>query len=150
MATTVPSICRNCLAFCPILVTVEDGRAVKVEGDPQASLYEGYSCPKGRALPQQHNDPDRLLHSLARGQDGHLAPTGSEDLIEAIAARVRAIVEKHGPRSVAAYIGTGVVSHPTGAVMAAAWFRAMGSPMIFSAATIDKPGANTSTALHGN
>lgn len=150
MATKVPSICRNCLAFCPIMVTVEDGRAIKVEGDPEAALYEGYSCPKGRALPQQHNDPGRLLQSMARGKDGQLHPIGSEDLIEAIAERVRAIAAQHGPRSVAAYVGTGVVAHPTGAVMAAAFFRALGSPMIFSAATIDKPGANVSTALHGN
>ncbi len=146
----VPSICRNCLAFCPILVTVEDGRAVKVEGDPGAGLYEGYTCPKGRALPQQHNDPERLLRCLARGESGSLQPIASSAMVDEIAARVQAIVERYGPRSVAAYIGTGVVSHPTGAVMAASWFRALGSPMIFSAATIDKPAANTSTALHGN
>jgi anaerobic selenocysteine-containing dehydrogenase len=150
MATKVPSICRNCLAFCPILVTVEDGRAVRVEGDRESSLYEGYTCPKGRALPHQHNDPERLLQCLARGKDGKLHPVSSRELIDAIAERIRALVDKHGPRSVAAYIGTGVVAHPTGAVMAAAWFRALGSPMLFSAATIDKPAANVAAALHGN
>lgn len=150
MAEVRPSICRNCLAFCPILVTVENGRAVKVTGDPQAGLYEGYSCPKGRALPEQHNDPDRLLHSVKRHPDGQFRAIASPVLVDEIAARVRTIVDEHGPGSVAAYIGTGVVSHPTGATMTAAWFRALGSPMLFSAATIDKPAANTSTALHGN
>ena len=151
MATTrVPSICRNCLAFCPILVTVEDGRAVKVEGDPESRLYEGYTCPKGRALPQQHNDPRRLLRGLARGADGSFSEIGSAPMLDAIASRVRAIVEEHGPRAVAVYIGTGVVAHPTGAVMMAAFCRALGTPMIFSAASIDKPGANVAAALHGN
>ena len=150
MDTVTPSICRNCLAFCPILVTVRDGRAVKVTGDPSAQLYDGYSCPKGRALPEQHNDPARLSSCLRRDDAGGFEPQQSGNMIAEIADRVRAIVEQHGPRSVAAYIGTGVVSHPVGASMAAAWFRALRSPMIFSAATIDKPAANTSTALHGN
>ena len=63
-ASITPSICRNCLAYCPILVTVENGRPVKVTGDPQAPAFDGYTCPKGRALPAQHNDPERLLQCL--------------------------------------------------------------------------------------
>ncbi|MBL8587491.1 MAG: molybdopterin-dependent oxidoreductase, partial [Methylobacteriaceae bacterium] len=149
MQTTHPSICRNCLAFCPILVTVQDGRAVDVVGDPQSALYEGYSCPKGRALPAQHNDPNRLLRCLRRGPRG-LEPIDSAALAPEIGAKIAALVAEHGPRSIAAYVGTGVVAHPTGAPMMAAFFRALGSPMVFSAATIDKPAANTSTALHGN
>ena len=65
-----PTMCRNCGAFCPVLVTLVDGRPVKVQGDPEAGLYEGYTCPKGRAIPEQHNDPHRLLHSLRRREDG--------------------------------------------------------------------------------
>nr|MBP8298578.1 nitrate reductase [Burkholderiales bacterium] len=73
MTHTVPSICRNCLAYCPILVTVEGGRATKVTGDRGAPLFEGYTCPKGRALPAQHNDPERLLHCQKRNADGTFA-----------------------------------------------------------------------------
>ena len=47
---THPSICRLCPAHCPILVTVEGGRPVEVVGDPDAPLFGGYTCPKGRAL----------------------------------------------------------------------------------------------------
>ncbi|WP_414694976.1 hypothetical protein, partial [Phenylobacterium sp.] len=46
-----PSFCRLCGSYCPILVTVEDGRAVDIKGDHDAPLYDGYTCPKGRALP---------------------------------------------------------------------------------------------------
>ncbi len=149
-ASLVPSFCRNCLAFCPILVTVDGGRAVKVTGDPQAPAFDGYSCPKGRALPEQHNHPQRLLHCMRRQPDGGWASIGSQDAMDEIAAKLTKILAEHGPRSVAMFTGTGRVSHPVGEPIAKAWFRAVGSRMTFSAATIDKPAEYTSVALHGN
>ena len=146
----VPSICRNCLAYCPILVTVEDGRAVKVTGDPQASAFDGYSCPKGRALPAMHNNPERLLKCLQREADGSHAVIDSTAAMDQIAARVQDILAKHGPRSIAMYNGSGQVSHPVGVPVARAWLRAIKSRMAFSAASIDKPAEYTSVAMHGN
>ena len=151
MATNVvPGICRNCLAYCPILVTVEDGRAVKVTGDPQAPAFDGYSCPKGRALPAQHNDPSRLTRCLQRQPDGKLLALDSAVLMDQVAAKVRDVLARHGPRSVAMYRGSGQVSHPSTAPIMGAWLRAIGSRMNFSAASIDKPAEYTSVALHGN
>jgi len=147
---TVSSICRNCLAYCPIVVTVDNERAVSVTGDRDAPLFDGYTCPKGRALPAQHNDPARLLHVLARRPGGTFARVGAEQAIEEVAGKVRALLGRYGPKSIAMYGGTGVVSHPPGPALAKAWLRAIGSPLWFSASTIDKPAANTSTALHGN
>ena len=147
---TVPSICRNCLAYCPILVTVEDGRAVKVAGDPEAPAFDGYTCPKGRALPAQHNGPARILRCLARDADGRFTEVAADTMLDDVAKRVRALIDEHGPRSVAMYRGTGPVSHPVGAPLVRKFFRAIGSGMVFSAATIDKPAEHTSVALHGN
>jgi anaerobic selenocysteine-containing dehydrogenase len=146
----VPSICRNCLAYCPILVTVEHGRAVHVSGDPDAPLFEAYTCPKGRALPEQHNDPQRLLKCLKRQADGSFAPLESADAVAEVTRKVEEILARDGPRAVAMYVGTGVVCHPSGPPMARSLFRAIKSSMVFTAASIDKPAANTSTALHGN
>ena len=150
MVSQHTSFCRNCLACCPIVVTVDDGRAVKVVGDPESALYDGYTCPKGRALPEQHNDPMRLLHCLKQTEDGRFAPIESHQAVSEIADKLKAIIERDGPRAVAVYSGTGVVSHPTGRSMSGAFLNAIKSPMMFSAATIDKPAAHTSTAMHGN
>ena len=150
MTEVLPSFCRNCLAYCPILVTVEDGRATKVIGDPSGTPYEGYICPKGRALPEQHNDEDRLLTALRRQDDGNFRRIAARDVVTAVSQAVREIVHREGPRAVALYCGTGPVSNPTGPEMAIAFFRALGSDMIFSATTIDKPAQDTSVALHGN
>ncbi|MCK9284187.1 MAG: molybdopterin-dependent oxidoreductase [Rhodocyclaceae bacterium] len=149
-ARIVPSICRNCLAYCPILVTVEEGRAVKVVGDPEAPAFDGYTCPKGRALPAQHNDPERLLKCLRRRADGSHAVIDSSAAMDEIAARAEEILARHGARAIALYSGTGQVSHPAGGPIVRAWSRAIGTRMNFSASTIDKPAEYTSVAMHGN
>ena len=147
---TIPSFCRNCTAYCPIVVTVENGRAVKVAGDHDAPAYDGYTCPKGRTLPEQHNHPDRLLHCLTRQAGGGFAPIASAALLDQVAGRVQALVQRYGPRSVAVYYGTGNVTNPAGSAMARAFTGAIGTDLIFSAMAIDKPAANISLALHGN
>ena len=145
-----PGICRNCLAYCPILVTVENGRPVKVVGNPNDTPYGGYICPKGRALPEQHNDSGRLLSAMRRLPSGDFAPISTGDAVAEVAARISELVDRYGPDAVALYTGTGPVSNPTGQILAYSFFRALGSKMVFSSATLDKPAANTSTALHGN
>lgn len=147
---TVASFCRNCTAYCPILVTVENGRATRVVGNMHASAYEGYTCPKGRDLPAQHNHPQRLVRCMSRGGDGSFAPIASSRLLDEVAQRLNDMVARHGPRSVAVYYGTGNVTNPAGPAMARAWTGALGTDLIFSAMAIDKPAANVSTALHGN
>lgn len=117
---TVPSFCRNCTAYCPIMVTVENGRAVKVAGDFEAPAYDGYTCPKGRDIPAQHNYPQRPLHCLARQDNGQLAPIPSDTLLDEVASRIQDIARHHGPRSVAVFYGTGNVTNPAGSAMARA------------------------------
>jgi len=56
-----PGICRICTAHCPVVVTTDDGRPIQVKGDPNGTPYEGYICPKGRAMPEMHTDPGRVL-----------------------------------------------------------------------------------------
>lgn len=135
--------------MCPIVVTIEDGRAVEVHGDREAPLFEGYTCPKGRALPEMHANPNRLLHSLRRRSDGTHEAISSEDVVDEIADRLRGVVERHGPNSVAIYIGTASASYPAMGSMATALTTALGSKMIFSAASIDQPGTRIADGFHG-
>jgi len=147
--TTHPSICRFCHAHCAILVDVEDGRAVRVRGDRENPIYHGYTCAKGRALPEQHYHPERLLHSRKRLPDGTYIPIAHAQAVEEVAARVQAVLERHGPRSVAIYTGTFSFPYPAAVPVALAWMDAIGSPMRFTSATIDQPGKMVAAALHG-
>ena len=51
---------------CGLKVLIEDGKAVKVEADPDDPFSRGYSCPKGMASLERINHPKRLTHPLKR------------------------------------------------------------------------------------
>lgn len=146
---TAASFCRICTNACPILVDVIDGRVTAVTGDPDDPTYRGYSCVKGRAQPEFLAHRDRLLHSMKRRGDGTYVPIDFDDAVGEIAERLTAILDAHGPRSIAAYWGTMVSANPVMVPMLDAFLKAIGSPMEFSAITIDKPGKNIARALHG-
>ena len=148
MTQVRPSFCRLCTAYCPIEVTIEDGRATKITGNPRAPLYGGYTCPKGRALPEQHYGEQRLLRPLKKGPNG-LAPIASAQALDEIAERLQAIIAEHGPRSVAMYSGMGLVPYAASMTVAAGFLRGLGSPMSFTAGSIDKPGILIAMAHHG-
>src|SRR5689334_17563246 len=149
MTTTHPSVCRFCHAGCSILVDVEDGRAVRVRGDRQSPLYRGFTCEKGRQLPEQHAHPDRLLTSLRKEADGSHAPIAAELAMDEVAARLRAIVDEHGPRSVAIYSGTAASRNPAARPVLTAFMDGLGSPMRFDSNTIDQPGKAVAQAMLG-
>ena len=143
------SICRFCHAHCGIKVEVEDGRAIRVYGDKDNPVYHGYSCAKGRALPETLGHPNRLHSSMKRLEDGRFESIASERAMDEVAERIQSILERHGPHSVALYHGTYAAFYPASMPLANSWMREIESPMIFTSATIDQPGKPIATALHG-
>ena len=146
---TQPSICRFCHANCGILVELENGRPVRVQGDRDNPAYFGFTCAKGRSLPEQHAHADRLLHSQRREADGSYRPISAEAAMDEIAARISAIVAEHGPRSVAFYPGTYSGPHPASIPAGVGWMLGLGSKMVFTSAAIDQPGKHVANAIHG-
>ncbi len=147
---TRPTLCRLCVAHCGVLATVEEGRLVKVEGDPDNPMFKGYSCPKGRALPEMHNSPHRLLRSQKKQPDGQHAPIAVEQAMDEVADKIRRLVDEYGPRSVAMYVGTNALPYPPSGGVGNAFMRAIGSPMFFTSNTIDQPGKQIAAAAHGH
>jgi anaerobic selenocysteine-containing dehydrogenase len=121
----------------------------KVDGNRAAPLYEGFICPKGRALPAMHNDPNRLTRCLKRQPDGSFKPISSAQVVDEISDKVAELIAKHGPRAIAGFTGGPSVEQPASAPLMMSFLRAIGSPMLFSAATFDQPGLNIANALHG-
>ncbi len=148
MAETQTAICRFCHSFCGIKVTVEDGKAVKVIGDKENPMYFGYTCVKGRQLPQQHYNPERVLRPQRKRGNTHETVTSSAALDD-IAARLSALIAQHGPRSVALYTATYSFPYPAGSALAGAFMQAIGSAMKFSSGSIDQPGKPMAIAFHG-
>jgi anaerobic selenocysteine-containing dehydrogenase len=138
------------MAYCPLEVTIEDGRAVRALGNKASPIYGGFSCPKGRAIPELMNDPSRLLHSRIRRPDGSYAPIRSDDLIDDVADRLGRIIAEHGPQSVAVYAGGGAYEHQATGAIRSAFMQSIGSSLVFTPATIDQPGQMIARALHGD
>jgi anaerobic selenocysteine-containing dehydrogenase len=129
--------CRVCEPLCGMVATVENGRLVKLRPDPQNPLSRGFACPKGIAMAEVVNDPDRLLYPLRRGADGRHHRVGWDEALDEIADRLRAIVSRHGGDSVGWYMGNPAAfsySHP---LWAKGFVDAFGSPHFYTASSQD-------------
>jgi anaerobic selenocysteine-containing dehydrogenase len=135
-ARTVRSFCRICTAVCGILVDVSGDEVVRVRGDPDHPFSHGYTCPKGRSLPQLHHHPDRLERPLMRTGD-RLQPTTWDACLDDLGTRLRAIIERDGPEAIGVFFGSGVGMDAAGYRMSEALYRAIGTPARFSPLTID-------------
>ena len=60
VATWYASVCGECPAGCGTLVRTREGRAVKVEGNPEHPVNRGGLCVRGQSTLQGHYNPDRI------------------------------------------------------------------------------------------
>ncbi|RLF08727.1 MAG: molybdopterin oxidoreductase, partial [Thermoprotei archaeon] len=105
----VRSVCRMCHGGCGVKVYVEDGRAVKVEGDPDHPVSRGYVCVKGLASLELAYHPDRLRHPLKRAGErgeGKWERVSWNQALSEIASRLLEIRRSHGPEAVVFAHGT--------------------------------------------
>jgi anaerobic selenocysteine-containing dehydrogenase len=133
---TVRSFCRICTSVCGILVDVAGDEVLRVRGDPDHPLSHGYTCAKGRGLPQLHHHPERIERPLVR-IDGGLAETTWEACLDDLAAHLRVILDRDGPEAIGVFFGSGVGMDASGYRMAQALHAAIGTPAKFSPLTID-------------
>jgi anaerobic selenocysteine-containing dehydrogenase len=133
---TARSFCRVCTSVCGILVEVDGDQVTHVRGDRDHPFSHGYTCPKGRALPQMHHHPNRLEHPLMR-VDGTLRHTTWDACLDDLGERLRDIIDQHGPEAVGINFGTGVGMDAVGYRIAQSLHAAIGTPAKFSPLTID-------------
>ena len=122
--------------MCGILVDIDGDRVVAVHGDGEHPFSHGYTCPKGRALPQLHHHPDRLERPQMR-MDGTLQNTTWEACLDDLGTKLRDTINTHGPESVGINFGTGVGMDAVGYRIAQSLHAAIGTPAKFSPLTID-------------
>lgn len=137
---TVKSTCRLCIA-CGFTFEVENGRILSAEPDRDYAMSHGYACTKGfdfiRFL--QGAGAPRLRSSRRRRADGSFEDIGAVTAMDEIARKLRDLIARHGPRSVAFYNGTGSYANTIGYGMCQALIHALGTPNVYSTVTIDQP-----------
>lgn len=142
--TTTRTFCRFCHAACAIEVDVEttpagEQRVVQVRGDGQDPIFGEYTCIKGRHLGDQHHHPTRLRTALKRRPDGTFEEIPTGQALDEIAARLRTVIDAHGPRAVASYSGTATFQNAAAHPVIRAFHKAIGSPSFYTSITIDQP-----------
>src|SRR3984957_19492412 len=67
MKTVVHAACpHDCPDACGVLITVEDGRATRIQGDPEHPITRGFLCAKVAKYLDRVYSPDRVLYPMRR------------------------------------------------------------------------------------
>src|SRR5437660_2850608 len=88
-ATYYATTCRECAAGCGVRVRVREGRAVKLEGNPDSPINRGRLCARGQAAIQGLYNPDRVAHPLVRNASGTFEDIDWDGALQRLATKVR-------------------------------------------------------------
>ncbi|MBL8361377.1 MAG: molybdopterin oxidoreductase family protein [Rubrivivax sp.] len=123
---------HDCPDTCALRVTVRDGVAIKVQGDPEHPPTQGVLCHKVSRYTERTYHPERVLHPLKRvgpkGR-GQFVRVGWDEALDDIAARLSAIAARN-PEAVLPYSYAGTMGLVQGDGMAARFFHRMGASLL--------------------
>ena len=121
---------HDCPDTCAWEVTVSDGVAVQLRGDPTQPFTDGQLCPKVNPFLDRVYHPDRLLRPLRRTGpkgEGRFEPIDWDAAIREIAERIGTAVEVHGGETVLPYSLDGTQGLVQKGVLADRFFSALGA-----------------------
>ncbi len=153
MKRVVHAACpHDCPDACSVLITIEDGRATKIQGDPKHPVTRGFLCAKVAKYLDRVYSPDRVLYPMRRIKPkgpvanaehadrsvrGTHEPSGSaferitwDEALDEITHRFRAIVAKHGSEAILPYSYGGTLGALNGASMDRRFFHRLGASQL--------------------
>jgi formate dehydrogenase len=142
------TFCRICEPLCGMVASVENGRLTQLRPDRDHPLSQGYACPKGIAMADVQNDPDRVVYPLKRvGGPGEFERVTWEEAMGDIAARMKRVIGSHGPQSVGWYMGNPGAFSYSHTLWAKGFLDGLGSPHYYSAGSQDVNNRFAASAL---
>ena len=107
----VRTCCRGCGKMeCGVWVTVQNGRAVKVEGDQSSFQSSGNCCGKSQSSIQAAYHPDRIYHPMKRtnpkGEDPGWQRIMWDEAMQTIGEKFQQIIDRYGGQSIFNMAGT--------------------------------------------
>src|SRR5215207_5764648 len=125
---------HDCPDTCAMLVTVEEGRAVGVRGDPEHPFTRGFLCTKVSRYHERTHSPDRLAHPMRRvgsKGEGRFERISWDEALDEIALRFREIAESpDGPESILPYSYAGTMGLVQGESMDRRFFHRLGASLL--------------------
>lgn len=133
--SVIKAVCpHDCPDTCLMLVTVEDGRAVRIAGDPEHPMTQGFLCTKVSKYLERTYHPDRLafpqIRVGAKGE-GRFRRATWDEATSLIAERLNAIIASpDGPQAILPFSYAGTMGMVQGEGMASRFFRRIGASFL--------------------
>ncbi|HET7712318.1 MAG TPA: molybdopterin oxidoreductase family protein [Thermoanaerobaculia bacterium] len=125
---------HDCPDTCSMLVTVEDGRAIRMAGDPDHAFTRGFLCAKVSRYLERTYHPDRLLYPQIRAGakgEGRFRRASWDEALSVIAERLRSILDSDsGPQAILPYSYAGTMGLVQGEGMAGRFFHHIGASVL--------------------
>lgn len=137
----VSTACQGCTQWCAIQIFTQNGRAVKVRGNPLSKATNGNVCSKAHLIPQQTYDPDRLKGPMkrtnpnkGRGVDPKFVPISWDEALDTVADKMIELRNNNEPHKLS-YI-RGRYSSTSRDILYGALPKIFGTPNYFSHSAI--------------
>ncbi len=139
MKKVVHAACpHDCPDACGVLVTVEEGRATRIQGDPAHPVTRGFLCAKVAKYLDRVYSPERVFYPMRR-----VAPKGQgrgdatdfvriswDEALDQIVNRLQEIATEHGPEAILPYSYGGTLGHLNNSGMAHRFFYRLGASQL--------------------
>ena len=148
MKRVVHAACpHDCPDACGVLITIEDGRATRIQGDPDHPVTRGFLCAKVAKYLDRVYSPDRVLYPMRR-----VPPTGPvpppagagdgaratqafqritwDEALDEIKQKFESIIAQHGPEAILPYSYGGTLGALNGASMDRRFFHRLGASQL--------------------
>ncbi len=92
--------------MCSLIASVEEGKVVRIQGDPDQPYTAGFACGKVNRDTDNVNSPERISTPLKRSGpkgSGQFTAIGWDQALDEIATRWKAIIEESGPLALLGY-----------------------------------------------
>ena len=129
--------CPLCEATCGLEIAIADERVVRIRGDREDVLSKGFICPKGSALKQLHEDPDRLRTPHVKRNGVHVPVSWAEAWRE-VERGLLGVIERTGRESLGVFLGNPNAHNLSALLYNRVWLRALGTRHLYSASTVDQ------------
>jgi anaerobic selenocysteine-containing dehydrogenase len=124
---TTTMVCGFCSTGCGLNIHLKDGQAVNLSATSDYPVNLGMACPKGWEALTPLAASDRATTPLLRNpKTGKLEPTDWDHAMQVFTLKFKAIMDQHGPESVA-FLSTGQICTEEMAFLGALWKFGMGA-----------------------
>jgi len=137
MKRVVHAACpHDCPDACGTLITVEDGRATKIQGDPAHPVTQGFLCAKVAKYLDRVYSPDRVLYPMRRisakgtGGEAVFRRISWDEALNEIVKRLGSVAQEFGPEAILPYSYGGNLGVVNSGSMDMRFFHRMGASQL--------------------